>query len=325
MQKYAVLIRRENFIKKLPMYDLIIIGAGPAGLTAALYAGRFYLNTLILEKMAPGGQIIFSPTIENYPGFPGGISTQELVDRFKKQVDDLGIKIELEEAIEVASSFKLKAPLYIVKTKDKSYETKSIIVASGAQPKKLGLESETRLVSRGVSYCGTCDGPLYKGKEIAVIGGGDRSIEEAIFLSSYARKVTVIHRREQLRASKILAEKAKNNPKINFVLDSIVEEIVGQNRVEALRIKNVKTGTESQLNCQGVFIFVGIKPNTAFLRNLLEQDENGFIMTDEKMQSSKGGIFACGDCRKKTLYQVISACAEAAVAADSVHKYLLNQ
>lgn len=307
------------------MYDLIIIGAGPAGLTAALYAGRFYMHTLILEKMAPGGQIILSPTIENYPGFPGGISTQELMDRFKKQVDDLGIKIELEEVTEIVSSFKLKTPLYIVKTKSKSHETKSIIIASGAQAKKLGLESEERLVGRGVSYCGTCDGPLYREKEIAVIGGGDRSIEEAIFLSSYAKKVTIIHRREELRASKILEEKARNNPKINFVLDSIVEEIVGQNKVEALRIKNVKTGVETQLNCQGVFIFVGIKPNTVFLKNLLEIDENGFIITDEKMRSSKEGIYACGDCRKKTLYQVVSACGEAAVATDSAHKYLLNQ
>lgn len=305
------------------MYDLIIIGAGPAGLTAGLYAGRYRLNTLILEKMLPGGQIILSPTIENFPGFPGGISTQELVERFKKQVEEVGINIETAEVSEVAQSFKLKTPIYNLKTEDKSYEAKSLIISSGAQPKRLGIEGESRLTGHGVSYCGTCDGPLFRDKEIVVIGGGDRAIEEAIFLSGYAKKLTLIHRRQELRASNILIEKAKLNPKINFLLDSIVQEIIGQDRVEAVKVKNIKTDSLSHLSCQGVFIFAGIKPETAFLGNLLKMDELGFIITDEELKTSQAGIFACGDCRKKSLYQTVTACSEGATAAASCRGYLL--
>ena len=306
------------------MYDLIIIGAGPAGLTAGLYAGRYRIDTLILEKVCVGGQIILSPTIENFPAFPAGISSQELVDRLKEQVDNVGVKIALENVLEILPSFKLKNPIYNVKTGEKSYETKSVIISSGAQSKRLGIEGEDRLIGHGVSYCATCDGPLFKDKDIVVIGGGDRAIEEAIFLTSYAKQVTVIHRRQQLRASKILEEKARENSKINFILDSVVEEIAGVNKVEAVRIKDIKTNAVSNLPCQGIFIYVGIEPNTAFLRNLLQMNESGFIITDQQMQSSKAGVFACGDCREKSLYQVISACSEGAIAADSAHKYLLT-
>jgi thioredoxin reductase (NADPH) len=186
------------------LYDLIIIGAGPAGLSAGLYAGRYRLKTLILEKMVIGGQILSSPTIENFPGFPGGISTQELIERLKKQIDDLGINIEIEEVLAIIASADLKNPIYKIRTENKVYETKSIIIAVGAQPKSLGVKGEDKLVGRGISYCGTCDGPLFRDKEIVVVGGGDRAIEEAIFLSNYAKRVTLIHRRNQLRASKIL-------------------------------------------------------------------------------------------------------------------------
>jgi thioredoxin reductase (NADPH) len=304
------------------MYDLIIIGAGPAGLTAGLYAGRFRLNALILEKMSVGGQIILSSVIENFPGFPGGISTQELIDKFKKQVDEVGVKIEPEEVLEIGQSFKLETPLYNVRTADKTYEAKSIIVSTGAQAKRLGIEGEDKFIGRGVSYCATCDGPLFRDKEVVVIGGGDRAIEEAIFLANYAKRVTLIHRRHELRASRILEEKARKIPKINFILDSVIEEITGLNRVESVKLKNIKTDAISNLSCQGVFIFVGIQPNTAFLKNLLQTDELGFIITDQEMNSSGGGVFACGDCRKKSLYQVVNACAEGAVAANSAHKYL---
>jgi thioredoxin reductase (NADPH) len=305
------------------MYDLIIIGAGPAGLTAGLYAGRYRLSTLILEKMSPGGQILFSPTIENLPGFPGGISTQELVERMKKQIDELGVNIEIEEVKEIVPLSNSKIPIYNIKSENKSYETKTIIISSGAEPKKLGAQGEAGLIGRGVSYCATCDGPIFRDKEIAVVGGGDRAIEEAIFLTGYAKKVTIIHRRQELRASKILLEQAKMNQKINFALDSTVEEIVGSGKVEAVRIKNVKTNSLNLLNCQGVFIFTGIKPNTAFLNNLLKIDESGFIITEQDLQTSCAGIFACGDCRKKSLYQVITACADGAVAASSCQRYLL--
>lgn len=307
------------------MYDLIIIGAGPAGLTAGLYAGRFRLNTLILEKMAAGGQILLSSAIENYPGFPGGISTAELVDRFKKQVDELGVKIEAEEVMEVIPIVKLNTPVYNIKTQNKSYEAKSLIIASGAQPKKLGVPGEDEFIGRGVSYCGTCDGPLFKNKDIAVIGGGDRAIEEALFLAGYAKEVYLIHRRLEMRASKILEEKAAQNPKIKFVLESVIEEIIGENKAEAVKLKNVKTGASKIISCQGVFIFVGIEPNTAFLKEQLRLDEKGFIITDEDLKTSLEGVFACGDCRKKSLYQVVTACSEGATAADSAHKYLMSR
>jgi len=303
------------------MYDLIIIGAGPAGLTAALYAGRARLKTMFLEKINPGGQIVLTRTIENFPGFAGGVSTQELISSMRKQVEGLEVEIKIDEAAKIVYT----AEVIKIYGSEGEYQTKSLIIASGALPKQLGIEGENRFFGRGVSYCGTCDGPLFKDKEIVVIGGGDRAAEEAIFLSSYAKKVNIVHRRKILRASKILEERVRQNPKINLVLDSIVEWIIGKDKVEGVRIKNLKTGSVTNLSCQGVFIFVGIKPNTAFLNNLLETDETGFIITDQEMKTSKEGIFACGDCRKKSLYQVITACGEGAVAADSVYKYLITK
>ena len=305
------------------MYDLIIIGAGPAGLTAALYAGRYRLNTLVLEKLAVGGQIILSPTIENFPGFPGGVSTEELIGRLKKQTDDLGIKIALEEAEEINFTAEEGPLSYDIRTKEVSYQARALIVASGAQPKRLGVEGEEKLTGRGVSYCATCDGPLFKNKEVVVVGGGDKAVEEALFLTEYASSVCLIHRRDSLRASKILEEKARANKKIRFLLDTVVEKIEGGDRVEAVKIKNVKTDSLSLFNCQGAFIFVGIKPNTDFLKQKLKIDEQGFIITDQELQTSEKGVFACGDCRKKSLYQVINACAEGAVAAASAQRYLI--
>lgn len=305
------------------MYDLIIVGAGPAGLTAGLYAGRFKLKAMILEKISIGGQIISSPWIDNYPGFPGGLSTQDLIERLKHQVDSVGTTIEMEEALQIIPVIESRAPLYKIKSHDKTYETKTIIIASGAQPKRLGVEGENKLIGRGVSYCGTCDAPLFKNKEVVVIGGGDRAIEEAIFLTSYASKVTIVHRRQEFRASKILEEKVRANPKIHFILDSVVEEITGEIIVDSVKIRNLNSDASTQLSCHGVFIFVGIKPNTEFLRNLLNINNHGFIITDQTLKTSRDGIYACGDCLEKSLYQVVNACSDGAVAADSAHKYLL--
>lgn len=302
------------------MHDLIIIGAGPAGMTAALYAGRFRLDTILMERMMPGGQIILSDRIDNFPGFPGGISTQELMEKFKQQVTDLSVNVAQEEVKQILTNDKY----YTVKTESKSYETKSIIIASGAQAKRLGVEGEDKFIGKGVSYCGTCDGPFFKEKEIIVIGGGDRALEEALFLTRYAKKVSIIHRRQQFRASKILEEKAKKGPKINFILDTVIDAIKGTHKVEAVVLRNVKTQEKSQINCDGVFIFVGINPNTSFLGNLLKIDDLGFIITDREMRTNMPGIFACGDCCSKALYQVVNACGEAAVAAYSAHNYLLN-
>jgi thioredoxin reductase (NADPH) len=305
------------------MHDVIIIGAGPAGLTASLYAGRYRLDTLVLEKLSVGGQIILSSTIENFPGFPGGISTQELIERFKKQTDELQIKILMEEVREINFSSQAEGSIYNITTKEGSYQARSVIIASGAQPKKLGVDGEGKFTGRGVSYCATCDAPLFKNKDVVVIGAGDKAIEEALFLAGYASTVSVIHRRDTLRASKILEEKARANKKIRFLFDSVVEKIEGSNKVEAVKVKNVKTESISLFACQGVFIFVGIMPYTDFLKQKLEMDESGFIITDQDLHTSQKGIFACGDCRKKSLYQVINACAEGAVAAASAHRYLI--
>ncbi|MFA5157078.1 MAG: thioredoxin-disulfide reductase [Candidatus Omnitrophota bacterium] len=306
------------------MYDVIIIGAGPAGLVAGLYCGRFRLNTLIIEKINAGGQIVLSPTIENFPGFPSGVSTAELIERIKKQVDEVGVRMVTEGVLEVSAADNSGIPVYTVKTPDNNYQAKTVIIASGAYSKKLAVPGEGEFIGRGVSYCGTCDAPFFKNKEIVVVGGGDRAVEEAIFLAGYASKVTLIHRRQELRASRILEEKARQNPGINFKLDSVIEKITGTNKVEAIKIKNVSSGATEDYSCQGVFIFVGIKPNTDFAKNLLHLDEANFIVTEQDMKTSAKGVFACGDCIKKNLYQVVNACGEAAAAADSAHRYLLN-
>jgi thioredoxin reductase (NADPH) len=306
------------------MYDVIIIGAGVAGLSAGLYAGRFRLETLIVEKMAAGGQILMCEKIENYPGFPGGINTQELVDRMSAQVAEVGVKIENDEIVTIASQPVDRNPLYTITGKDNSWQARSVIIASGARPKSLGVPGEEQFVGRGVSYCGTCDAPLFKQKEVVVIGGGNTAFEEALYLASYASKVTIIHRRAQFRASKILEEKARMNSKIHFILDSVIERIGGQRKVESVTVNNLKNGEVSQMACDGVFIFVGVIPNTDFVKNLLQLDEAGFIMTDHSLKASRPGIFACGDCLKKNLYQVVTACGEGALAADSAHKYSIN-
>ncbi|MCU0666923.1 MAG: thioredoxin-disulfide reductase [Candidatus Omnitrophica bacterium] len=303
------------------MYDLIIIGAGPAGLTAALYAGRFRLDAVLLEKMSLGGQIVLSSAIENFPGVPGPVETQELIARMKKQVDDLSVPIIDQEALEIIARGNQG---FEVKIENKNLQARSIIIASGASPKKLGVPGEDKFIGRGVSYCGTCDGPLFRGKDVIVVGGGDRALEDAIFLTSYARSVKLVHRRDKLRAAGVLIEKAKANPKISFILDSVLEEISGQNKVQGIKVKNVKNGLVSEFSCDGVFVFVGIKPNTDRFKDIVKLNQAGFIITSENMVTSMEGIFACGDCRAKTLYQVINACGDAAVACDSAHKYLLN-
>lgn len=302
------------------MHDLIIIGAGPAGLTAALYAGRFKLDTRIFEKISCGGQILLSPSIENYPGFPEGISTFDLIDKFKKQVEDLGLNVESENVLGVVTD----GQVYNVKTESGIFKAKAIIIATGAFSKRLGVKGEDKFIGKGVSYCGTCDGPLFKNKDILVVGGGDRALEDALFLTNYANIVYLVHRRNEFRASGVLVDKVKGNPKIKFVLDSVVEEIAGEDKVKQVKIKNVKTGKNSDISCQGVFIFVGIVPNTEFIKNIIETNESGFIIIDQKMHTSREGVFACGDCAEKGLYQVVSACGDGATAADSAHKYLIK-
>jgi thioredoxin reductase (NADPH) len=299
------------------MYDLIIIGAGPAGLTAALYAGRARLKTLVLEKAGIGGRILMSESIENFPGFPEGISTSDLIKRMEEQVRKLDIKIELEEALELDGKS--------VKTQAKTYAAESIIIATGARPRKLGIPGEDRLVGKGVSYCATCDGPLYKEKNVMVVGGGDAVAEEALYLARFAKRVNIIHRRNDLRASAILQERLKENKKIYFTLSSVVTEIIGSRKVESIKIKDVNTFHEQIIACDGVFIYIGYEPDTAFVKNKLKLDEKGFIITDQNLATCEEGIFACGDCRKKSLYQVITACGDGAMASDSAYKYIMSK
>ena len=288
-------------------------------MTAALYAGRSRLNTLLIEKLAIGGLILMSESIENYPGFPGGIPTQELMARMETQVKELGVKIESEEVLDLDCAAK------VINTAAGSHQADAIIIASGSRPRKLNVPGEQQYTGRGVSYCATCDAPFFKGKRVVIVGGGNTVAEEAIYLSRFADKVSVIHRRQDLRASMILQERMQQNNKINFILNSIVTQIKGVNKVESVVVKDLLSGQENDFSCDGVFIYIGYDPETVFLKNKLQMDEVGFILTDENMATSSSGVFACGDCRKKGLYQVINACGDGAVAADSAYKFIANQ
>ncbi|MDD5129911.1 MAG: thioredoxin-disulfide reductase [Candidatus Omnitrophica bacterium] len=300
-------------------YDLVIIGGGPAGLTAALYAGRSRLNTLLIEKMSVGGRILMSETIENYPGFPGGVSTVELMGRMENQAKELGVSIISEEVLSLDCANK------IINTANNNYQAQSVIIASGARPRRLNIPGEGQLTGRGVSYCATCDAPFFKDKKVVIVGGGNAVAEEAMYLSRFASSISVIHRRSDLRASPILQERMQQNNKISFILNSVVTQVKGVNKVEAVIIKDLLSGKESDFACAGVFIYIGYEPETLFLKNKLKMDESGFILTDENMATTSEGIFACGDCRKKALYQVINACGDGAVAADSAYKFIANK
>ena len=302
------------------IYDVIIVGGGPAGLTAGIYLSRARMDILLLEKLMPGGQAILTDTIENYPGFPEGISGPELMQRMEKQAVKFGAQIHYEEVIEAKNE--KKSNVKIVKTGKHEYKTFSIIVASGAEAKQLGIPGEVKFRGRGVSYCGTCDAPFFKDKKIVLIGGGDTAIEEALYLIKFAREITVIHRRDKLRATKILQERIFSKKNINFSWNSIPLEIHGENKVEGILLKDVKTGKEKEIKCDGVFVFVGYLPKINFVKDIIRLTEKGYIYSDENMQGSIEGVFACGDVRQKMLRQVITACGEGATAAFAAQKYV---
>lgn len=312
------LIKKSLMTVQSAIYDLIIIGAGPAGLTAALYAGRSRLETVVLEKMSVGGRIILSEKIDNFPGFPGGVSTRDLINRMEEQVRELDVKIELDEV--VGLDCKAKS----VKTNAGNLEARAIIIATGSRPRKLGVPGEDKLTGRGVSYCATCDAPFFKDKNVVVVGGGNAVAEEALYLARFAKTVTIVHRKDELRASAILQEQLKKNSKINFILSSTVLEILGSNKLESISIKNVNTQQQKLISCDGVFIYIGYEPETEFVKDQLRLDDAGFIITEDDLSTPIKGVFACGDCRKKSLYQVINACGDGAIAADSAYKYIAN-
>jgi len=301
------------------VYDLIIIGAGPAGLTAAIYAQRARLNTLVLEKLTPGGQILLSEKIENYPGFPAVISAQKLMKQVQKQAENLGTKLKHEEARSIALEDEEK----IIHTSGgKKYKTLSVIIANGAETRRLGIEKEKEFIGRGISYCATCDAPFFRNQQVAVVGGGNMALQEALYLSKFAEKIYLVHRRGMLRGEKILQERITKNPKIEIIWRSVVDQIYGGEKVKGVKLKNLKTKKTHDLPCSGLFIFVGLKPNTEFAQNILELDEKGFIKTGENLESSRRGIFACGDVRKNLLKQVIVACGEGALATHMAEKYI---
>jgi len=300
-------------------YDLVIIGGGPAGLTCAIYAGRARLKTLILEKVSWGGKLLFINKIENYPGFSEPVSGLRLMEEMKKQAENFGIEFREEEVIEIDIKGKEK----IITTQgEKIFRSLAVVIATGTDYKELGVPGEIEFLGKGVSYCGTCDGPLFQNKEIVVVGGGDTALEETIFLSRFAKKIFLLHRRDKLRGAKILQERVFSLPNVEIKWNTVVLKIEGKEKVERVKIKNLKTEKEDFISCQGVFIFIGVRPQTGFLKNFLKLDEEGFIITDEKMKTSQEGVFACGDVRKNSLKQVVNACAEGAIACLSAEKYI---
>jgi len=302
-------------------YDLVIIGGGPAGLTAGIYASRARLNVLLLEKMAPGGQVLVSDWIENYPGFPEGCSGYDLVTKMVEQAKNFGLNIETSEVLSLDLSEAVKK----IELNDKTITTLSIIIATGASPRKLGVPGEDMFIGKGVSFCATCDGPFFKNSIVAAVGGGDTAVQESLFLTKFAKKVYLIHRRDELRATKILQERAIANDKIEFVWDSVVTGIGGGlTNVEKISVKNVKTGEEKEIPVSGCFIWVGILPNTSFLKDTLKVDENGFIIAGHNMETSVPGVFAVGDVRNTPLRQIVTAVGDAAIAAVSAEHYIEN-
>lgn len=299
-------------------FDVAIIGAGPAGLTAAIYCGRARMQCVLFERMMPGGQAATTDVIENYPGFPEGITGPELMARMEAQARRFGSEIRLAEVTGVEQEDRL----FRVQTGEEDVLARTVIIATGSKEKPLGVPGEAEFRGRGVSYCATCDGAFYKDKKVAVVGGGDSAIAEALFLTRFASEVVVVHRRDRLRAAASLQEKAMANPRIRFVWNKTVTGIYGGDRVEYVALKDTRTGEETRLEVSGVFVYAGLVPNSDFVRGKVATDDAGYILTDETLQTSWRGVFAAGDVRKKMARQVATAVGDGALAAMSVENYL---
>ena len=298
--------------------DLIILGSGPAGLSAALYTARADLKPLVLTGMTLHGQASTTDTIENYPGFPEGVGGEELGQLFQTQAERFGAEIEMDQA----TSVDLSQQPYGIETYSKKYLATSLIITTGADPKKLNIPGEKEFTGRGVSYCGTCDGWFFKGKDIVVVGGGDSALEEGLFLTRFANTVTIIHRRDELRAGAILVNRANENPKIKFIWDSVVTEIHGDNAVKSVLLKNVKTGEEKVNPTDGIFIFIGHRPNSGLFGGQLDLDEHGYIVTNKYMETDLPGVYAAGEITDPHFRQVITSAGMGAAAGIQATRYL---
>jgi len=302
----------------IKIYEVIIIGGGPAGMTAGLYTSRSRFNTLLIEIGLLGGQMTTTEVIENYPGFPQGINGDELSRLMEEQAKRFGLEMVSQEVVEV----KLEGEKKLVKTDESTYLCEALIICTGNEYRKLGIPGEKEFTGKGVSYCATCDGAFFKDSQVVVAGGGDSALTEALYLTKFAKELTIIHRRDALRGTKIYQERVFANPKIKLLWNSVIQEIKGDSIVRSILVKNVKTGGVTELSTEGVFLFVGLSPRTQFLKGLINLDEAGYVVTNEDCETSVKGIFAAGDCRKKMLRQVATAVGDGATAAFAVEKYL---
>ena len=304
--------------KSTNAYEVIILGGGPAGLTAGLYTSRARLHTLLIENALFGGQMTTTEMIDNYPGFPQGVTGDELSRLMEEQAKRFGMETISGEVMEV----KLNRDQKIVRTHESTLLGDTIIICTGTEYRKLGVPGEKEYAGKGVSYCATCDAAFFKDSEIFVVGGGDSALTEALFLTKFVKGLTIVHRRDALRATKIYQERAMANPKIKFLWNSVIQEIKGDQVARAVLVKNVKTGELKDFNTEGVFLFVGLTPRTEFLKGLVQMDEAGYIVTNDNCEASVKGIFAAGDCRKKLLRQIATGVGDGATAAFAAEKYL---
>lgn len=304
--------------KQARLYDMIIVGGGPAGMTAGLYASRARLRTLLIENALFGGQMTTTELIENYPGFPQGISGEELSRLMEEQAKRFGMEAISDEVEEIG----LESDLKRVKTYEGEFFCRALIICTGTEYRKLGVPGEEKFKGRGISYCATCDGAFFRDSRIIVVGGGDSALTEALFLTKFVSELTIIHRRDALRATKIYQERTLNHPKIKFLWNSVVQEIKGDSVVRSVVVKNIKSGEVKEVETEGAFLFIGLTPRTHFLKELVQMDESGYIVTNENCEASIKGIFAAGDCRKKLLRQISTSVGDGATAAFAAEKYL---